>query len=213
MSGVVIAVNVGPARTVRWRGQTITTGIFKSPVAGRVRIQGVNLVGDQQADRTNHGGAVRSVYAYTVEDYAWWSSELGRDLTPGTFGENLTVRGIDANDALVGERWRIGTAVLQVTVPRVPCYKLAMRMDDPTFVKRFAAALRPGPYFTVLTEGEVGAGDAIEVVWRPRHLLSVREMARIYLFERHRLAAFLDVPELPLSWRTWAAEVVPGQQR
>lgn len=208
MNGSVVAVNVGQVRTVEWRGQTITTGIFKSPIAGRVIIQGVNVVGDDQADRVHHGGAVRSVYAYALEDYTWWRRELGRDMLPGEFGENLTLRNVDANGALVGERWKIGSAILQVTVPRVPCFKLAMKMDDPTFVKRFAAALRPGPYLTVITPGDVAAGDAVEIVARPRHALTIAEMARIYLFERERIGEFLDVPEMPASWREWAESVV-----
>src|SRR5690349_17655585 len=125
MSGSVVSVNVGQVRTVQWRGKTITTGIYKSPIAGTIRVQGVSLVGDEQADLASHGGAVRSVYAYALEDYAWWSQQHGREMHPGEFGENITLRGVDANSALVGERWRIGSAVLQVTVPRVPCYKLA----------------------------------------------------------------------------------------
>lgn len=202
MSGSVLSVNVSGVRTVHYGGKAITTGIFKTPVNGRVAVQGVNLDGDDQADRTVHGGEVRAVYAYAIEDYAWWEVQLGRALPPGQFGENLTTIGIDVNDALVGERWRIGTAVLQVTVPRVPCYKLALKMEDPRFVKRFAAALRPGPYFSIAGEGEIGQGDSIEVVSRPSHDLTIAKMMKIYLFERDRLAELL-VPELPLSWREW----------
>lgn len=201
------SVNVGGVRTIDSNGRPVTTGIFKEPVAGRVAVRGVNLDGDDQADRCVHGGPVRSIYAYGCEDYVWWESELGRAMPPGTFGENLTTAGIDPNDALVGERWRIGSVLVQVTIPRVPCYKLGIKMGDPHFVKRFAGALRPGPYFTIVEEGELGAGDPIEVVHKPGHALTIRETSRIYLFDRPRLAELL-VPELPESWRGWVTELV-----
>jgi MOSC domain-containing protein YiiM len=162
----------------------------------------VNLSGDDQADRAVHGGPDRAVYAYAAEDYDWWNRELGRDLPPGTFGENLTIRGIDVNTALVGERWRIGTTILQVTTPRFPCYKLAMKMDDPKFVKRFGAALRLGTYLSIATEGTLESGDAIEIVHRPSHQLTIGEMSKIYLFERDRLRELL-VPDLPSEWAQW----------
>jgi MOSC domain-containing protein YiiM len=204
MSASVVSVNVGGARTVQYGGNTIATGIFKAPVNGRVAVQGVNLQGDDQADRSVHGGEVRAVYAYAKEDYAWWALELGRTMPPGQFGENITTAGIDVNAALIGERWRVGSAILQITIPRVPCYKLAMKMEDPGFVRRFARALRPGPYFTILEKGYVRRGDSIEVVSRPSHDLTIAKMAQIYLFERSRLSELL-VPELPSSWRDWIA--------
>jgi len=198
-------VNVSEARTVEYRGEIVTTGIFKTPVKGRIPISGVNLRGDDQADRQNHGGKTRAAYAYAQEDYAWWEQALSRVLPPGKFGENLTLRGIDVTRALVGERWRVGTAELQVTSPRVPCYKLAMTMDDPAFVKRFAQALRPGAYLSILNEGHVAAGDPVEVLWRPSHKLTLEEMARIYLFQPSRAGEML-VPELPEDWRAWALQ-------
>jgi len=201
----VVSVNVGRIRTVSSGGKDVVTGIFKEPVDGAVPVAGVNLAGDDQADRTVHGGPDRAVYAYASEDYAWWSRELGRELQPGTFGENLTTAGIDVNAALVGERWRIGSAVLQVTTPRFPCYKLAMKMDDPAFVKRFSAALRLGSYASIVTEGALERGDAIEVVHRPSHGVTIGEMSQIYLFERRRLRELL-VAELPGEWRRWIEE-------
>jgi MOSC domain-containing protein YiiM len=202
----IVSVNTGAVRTVRRGGQLITTGIFKEPVAGRIRLRGVNLDGDDQADRGVHGGPDRAAYAYAAEDYDWWRGELGHACEPGTFGENLTTRGIDVSGALIGERWRAGSAVVQVTSPRVPCYKLAMKMDDPQFVKRFAAALRPGAYLAIVEEGDVGAGDGVEIVHRPAHAMTLAEMARIYFFERHRIAELVDVEELPAAWRDWARE-------
>jgi MOSC domain-containing protein YiiM len=205
MSGRVHSVNVGGVRSVEHGGEMIATGIFKEPVAGRVPLRGVNLLGDDQADRSAHGGPFQAVYAYAREDYDWWRKELGRDLPPGQFGENLTTSGIDVSSALVGERWRVGTAVIQVTTPRVPCYKLAMKMQDPKFIKRFAAALRPGSYFSVVEEGAMAQDDAIEIVSRPDHALTISRMAKIFLFDRDSLRELL-VPELPESWKAWVEE-------
>ena len=202
----IVSVNVGAVRTVERGGEHITTGIFKEPVAGRVRLRGVNLDGDDQADRGVHGGSDRAAYAYASEDYGWWAGELGRECGPGTFGENLTTRGIDVSGALIGERWRIGSAIVRVTSPRVPCYKLAMKMDDPTFVRRFAAALRPGAYLSIVEEGDVAAGDGVEIVHRPGHALTIAEMTRIYFFERHRVGELLQAGDLPPKWRDWARE-------
>ena len=205
MNASVLSVNVGTVRTVSYKREEITTGIFKMPVPGRIAVRGVNVEGDDQADRSVHGGPERAVYAYAAEDYAWWAAALGRVLPPGEFGENVTTQGVDVNAALLGERWRVGTTVLQVTTPRFPCYKLAMKLDDPTFVKRFGAALRPGAYFAIVHEGTVGAADGIEVVSRPSHGVTIREMAQIYLFDRARLRELL-VPELTASWRDWVLE-------
>lgn len=202
MSATIESVNVGVARTVHYNGKSISTGIFKEPVAGQIAVRGVNLDGDDQADRKVHGGPSQAVYGYASEDYGWWENELGRAMPPGQFGENLTTTGIDINDALIGERWRIGTTVLQVTTPRVPCYKLAMKMDDPHFIKRFGAALRPGAYFAIVEEGELQKGDTIEIVSRPSHDVTVKKMAQIYLFERERLSELLAA-DLPKSWRNW----------
>jgi MOSC domain-containing protein YiiM len=204
VTGRVLSVNVSNVRTVEYRGELVTTGIFKEPIDGRVRLEGVNLRGDDQADRENHGGAVRAAYAYAEEDYLWWQESLGRSMPPGKFGENITLRGINVTGALVGERWRVGTAVLQVTSPRVPCYKLAMAMDDPNFVRRFAFALRPGAYLAIVEEGDVAAGDPAEVIWKPEHTLTLEKMARIVFFEHERFADMLLVPQLPTNWRDWA---------
>jgi MOSC domain-containing protein YiiM len=205
-NGSIISVNAGAVRTVERGGKQIATGIFKEPVAGRVRLRGVNLDGDDQADRGVHGGHDKAAYAYASEDYDWWMSELGRACAPGTFGENLTTRGIDVSGALIGERWRVGSTVVQVTSPRVPCYKLAMKMDDPHFVRRFAEALRPGAYLSIVQEGDVAAGDGIEIVHRPGHAVTLAEMTRIYFFERHRIGELVIVEDLPAGWRDWARE-------
>jgi hypothetical protein len=136
----VASVNVGAVRTVEWRGQPVTTGIWKEPVGGPVPVRGVNLAGDDQADRSVHGGPDKAVYADAQEDTAWWATQLGRSLAPGTFGENLTTSELDVTNAVVGEQWEIGSAVLEVSQPRVPCDKLGVRMGD----ERFPAPVRRG---------------------------------------------------------------------
>jgi len=201
----VLSVNVSPVRSVEMRGKSVTTGIYKIPVAGRVPLRGVNLRGDDQADRNVHGGPDRAVYAYASEDYRWWEASLKRTVDAGTFGENLTLAGVDVSGALIGERWRAGGTLLQVTAPRVPCFKLAHVMGDPAFVKRFAQALRPGAYLAVVEEGEIAAGDVVEVMVKPRHVLTVAEMTHIYFNDRSRLADLL-VPELPDEWHAWVEE-------
>ena len=159
VEGRVESVNVGEPRAVEVNGHTILTAIWKSPVDGRVPLRGVNLRGDDQADRTVHGGPDKAVYAYAAEDTELWEAELGVSLGPGAFGENLTVRGLPVSDAVIGERWAVGSALLEVAQPRLPCFKLGVRMGDPGFPKRFAATGRPGAYLRVIRQGDIGAAD------------------------------------------------------
>lgn len=205
-AGRVISVNVGRPRTVMFHGEPITTAIWKTPVAGRLRVEGLNIAGDDQADRTVHGGADKAVYVYTSEDYAWWTRELGRPIAPGTFGDNLTTMDVDVNGAVIGERWLIGTTLFEVAQPRVPCFKLGIRMDDPSFPRRFSHAGRPGAYLRILREGEIGEGDGIEIEWRPTHGVSVEDVARIYYRDQHEAGRLTDVPRLPQGWRDWAVQ-------
>jgi MOSC domain-containing protein YiiM len=206
LAGAVRSVNVSPVRTMQIDGEPVPTGIMKVPVPGRIAVRGVNLAGDEQGDRRVHGGPDRALYAYASEDYAWWSEQRGRTLAPGTFGENLTLGGIDVTGAKIGERWRIGTATLQVTAMRVPCFKLAAVMHDQGFVKAFAHALRPGAYLRIIEEGELAAGDAVTIVSRPNHDLTIGEMTRLYFFDRANAGKMLVAPELSASWRAWARE-------
>jgi MOSC domain-containing protein YiiM len=205
----VASVNVGRPRTISWHGREVTTAIWKAPVKGRLPVRGVNVAGDQQADRSVHGGPQMSLYAYGLDDYRWWEATLGRPVGPGTFGDNLTVAGLDPSAALIGERWAVGSAVLQVTAPRIPCYKLGIRMDDESFPRRFSAAMRPGAYLAIVQEGEIAAGDPLEVVHRPDHQVAVRTVARAYHGERELVPGLLEAPELPTSWRHWAEEHLP----
>jgi MOSC domain-containing protein YiiM len=208
MSGVVASANVGGVVDIEWNGRRFRSAIGKTPLTGQVGLDGVNLRGDDQADRNAHGGPDRAAYAYAAEDYDWWESQLGQSLEPGRFGENLTVRDIDVSGALIGERWRIGSALVQVTSPRVPCYKLAYRMNDLAFVKRFADALRPGAYLAIVEPGDVAQGDAVEIVHRPDHDMSLAEMTRIFFREHDRIGELLKIAEMTPEWRAWAMEKV-----
>ena len=202
-SGHVRSVNVGGIRTVDLGDRTITTAIWKSPVEGRVAIRGVNLSGDDQADRKVHGGVDKAVYAYAWEDTLWWQEQLARALEPGNFGENLTLTGVDVARAVVGERWRVGSALLEVSEPRFPCFKLGLRMGDPTFLRRFATAGRTGTYLRIVGEGDIGAGDAIEQVTRPDHGVTIEVFAEAYLGDHSLPARLLDAP-VSEAWKQWA---------
>lgn len=203
-AGTVLSVSVGAAREFLYNGRPAKSAIWKSPVPGRIAARGVNLDGDDQADRRAHGGPDKAVYAYAVEDARWWEQQMGRSLVHGEFGENLTTEGIEVNDALVGERWEIGTTVLEVSEPRIPCWRLGVRMNDATFPRRFVAAMRPGAYLRIVVEGNVGAGDEIRVIQRPSHDLTVRDVSRIYTHDRVGVERLLAVPQMSDSWRRWA---------
>lgn len=206
--GKVLAVNVGKPREFTYDGRPARSAIWKSPVVGRIAARGVNLDGDDQADRKAHGGPHQAVYAYAVEDLRWWEQEIGRPLEYGEFGQNLTIEGIEVNEALIGERWRVGTTVLEVSQPRIPCWRLGVRMNDKLFPRRFSEALRPGTYLRIFSEGELGAGDEIQVIERPDHDLTVRDVMRIYVRDRHQAGRLLAVPQLSESWRGWAAHML-----
>jgi MOSC domain-containing protein YiiM len=203
-AGKVLSVNVGTVREFQYRGRPAKSAIWKSPAAGRIPARGVGLEGDYQADRKAHGGPDKAIYAYAVEDKRWWEQEMGRSLVYGEFGENLTTEGLEVNNALVGDRWEIGTTVLEVSEPRIPCWRLGVRMNDEMFPRRFTEALRPGPYLRIVAEGDVGAGDEIRVVERPDHNLTIRDVFRIYTRDRDEVERLLGVPQMSESWRRWA---------
>lgn len=204
-SGVVTprvrSVNVGMPRTIAWAGRLVTTSIWKSPVAGRVRVEGVNLAGDAQADRRVHGGVHKAVYAYGEEDYAWWARHVPTTFEPGVFGENLTTAGIDLTRCVVGERWDVGSATLEVSEPRLPCFKLGIRMGDATFVERFEDACRPGTYLRIVTPGDVAAGDTIRVHDVPDHGLTVVDLMTAEVRGDERLLRrILENPDVSDAW-------------
>ena len=174
----LLSVNVGLPRSVESRGRTVRTGIFKEPVLFRVHVGKLNVDGDRQADLRVHGGPDKAVYAYDFSGYTHWRRELSRELPFGQFGENLTVDGLPETEVRIGDTYRIGAALLQVSEPRSPCFKLAMKMELPTFPKAFLAAGRTGFYLRVLEEGEIGAGDAIELVSREARGITVLDATR-----------------------------------
>ena len=181
----LLSVNVSLPREAIHMRKPVTTGIFKEPVRGRVMLRRLNLDGDGQADLENHGGEYKAVYAYAIEHYDHWRQELGRDgFPPGQFGENFTVQGMTEDDVHIGDVFRVGSALVQVTQPRSPCYKLGLKMGLPHFPKQFLASGRVGFYLRVLEEGEVGAGDLIERVRIDPERITVREMLRLLYIER-----------------------------
>jgi MOSC domain-containing protein YiiM len=202
--GQLVSVNVSDTKIVEHRGRQITTGIFKTPVTGPVSVAGVNIAGDTQADLTAHGGTDKAVYAYATEDIAWWEGETGRTIAPATFGENLTTADIDVSDAVVGERWRVGTVLLEVSEPRVPCFKLGIAMGDGKFPLLFKRADRPGSYLRIIETGILETGDTIEVVARPGNSISVADIARIYDRDHDEAERLLGVPGLSDPWKAWA---------
>jgi len=207
----VISVNVGLPREVAGDNGSVRTGIYKQSVRGPVRVQRLNLVGDGQADLSVHGGPYKALYAYPAEHYAYWRKELGEELPWGMFGENLTTDGLDESTVQIGDRFRVGTAELSVTQPRVPCYKLGIRFGRPEMVKRFLNSRRTGFYFAVAQEGQVDSGDPIELIARNENSLTVTEIFRLYAFEtddRETLQKAVQLEALPESWRGYFQEKI-----
>jgi MOSC domain-containing protein YiiM len=177
----ILSVNVGVPRKVSWNGGEVTTGIFKERVAGRVILRRLNLDGDRQADLTVHGGVNKAVYVYPSEHYPYWQKQLpGVTLPWGMFGENLTTEGLREEETHIGDRFRIGSALLMVTQPRLPCFKLGLKFGRDDMPKRFLVSERTGFYLAVVEEGEIGAGDAIELEHRREKTVSVAELVRRY---------------------------------
>lgn len=175
----VISVNVGLPQRYLWHDSEVLTSIFKSPVNGPVMMYKLNLEGDRQSDLENHGGSNKAVYAYPAEHYAVWRSELdGAELPWGAFGENLTIEGIREENTYLGDHFRVGDALLMVTQPRIPCYKLNLRLNRDDMIKRFLASNRSGIYFSVLGEGQITAGDAVERIQIDKDRISVVEINR-----------------------------------
>nr|WP_255603525.1 MOSC domain-containing protein [Oscillochloris sp. ZM17-4] len=200
----VISVNVGRPQTLEWQGRTVSTAIFKAPVAGAVVVRGQNLAGDEQADLTVHGGRHKAVYLYPSEHYAYWRAELpGVELGWGAFGENLTVEGLDESIA-VGDLLEVGTALLRVTEARMPCYKLGLRFGRPDMTKRFLQSRRTGFYAAIEREGELRAGDEIRHLLRGASDVTIADMVQIYGFpprDPALAARVLALPDLSAPWR------------
>jgi len=201
----VVSVNVGLPREVKWRGDMVRTGIFKEPVPGARPLRRFNLEGDGQADLTVHGGKDKAVYAYPSEHYEFWRSQWpGRDYPWGVFGENLSTMGLLEDSVCVGDEFRVGTARLVVTQPRMPCFKLGIRFGDPEIIKRFLQSRRPGIYFGIVGEGEIGPGDRIELVRSDPQRLNLVELLDLILdsaASETQLQRALSVPALADDWR------------
>src|ERR1700740_3350511 len=203
----IVSLNVGLPREVLWHGRSVTTGIYKDPVEGRVALRPLNLDGDRQAGLTVHGGEYKAAYCYPVEHYEYWKKELpGRELPMGIFGENFTIDGLSENSTHLGDRFSVGSAEVVVTQPRLPCYKLGVRFGSDDMVRRFLASGRTGFYLAVTREGEVGAGDEIEVIARDANAVPVSEITRLYVAKRYgddeltSVQRALRVAALPEGW-------------
>jgi len=206
----LISVNVGLPQDVVWRGKTVTTGIYKQPLEGRVALRKLNLDGDRQADLKVHGGEDKAVYGYPIEHYGYWKKELpGRELPTAIFGENFTTEGLLEDSLFIGDRFSVGTAEVVVTQPRLPCYKLGIRFQADEMVKRFLSSGRTGFYFAVIREGEVDAGDPIHAIARDPNAIPVSGITRLYVAKRYgeeetaSVQRALLVDALPESWKRY----------
>jgi MOSC domain-containing protein YiiM len=203
----LISVKVGLPRVVTLKGDPVSTGIFKEPIAGRLMLRTLNLDGDRQADLSVHGGPSKAVYTYPSEHYDFWKRELpGLELPWGMFGENFTSAGLFESDLNIGDRFRVGSAVVMVTEPRMPCYKLGIKFGRSDIVKKFLASERTGFYFAVLQEGEVGAGDPIELIEKTDNSVRVSDITRLYTREKRNIGLLrraVEVEALPESWKSY----------
>jgi MOSC domain-containing protein YiiM len=203
----LISVNVGLPRVVMSNGEPVSTGIFKEPVAGRVTLRTLNLDGDRQADLSVHGGPSKAVYAYPSEHYDYWKRALPEMKLPwGMFGENFTTAGLFESELNIGDKFRVGSTVMMVTEPRMPCYKLGIRFGRPDIVKKFLTSERTGFYFAVLQEGEVGVDDPIELVEKSQRGVRVSDITSLYTREKRNvrlLRRAIDVEALPEGWKSY----------
>jgi MOSC domain-containing protein YiiM len=203
----LISINVGLPRSVEWQGKTVRTSIWKSPVAGRIRVSKLNLEGDEQSDLSVHGGTDKAVYAYPSEHYPYWRRKVpDLDFPWGAFGENFTTEGLLEEHVRIGDRFQIGSAEFIVKQPRMPCFKLGIRFDRPDMIKRFLESKRSGFYFAVLQEGEVAVGDPIRPVHQQVDSLTVLDIVNLYLKESENpelLHRAIELPALPENWKDY----------
>ena len=203
----LLSVNVGLPREIEWSGKIVRTSIFKAPLSGRVRVSKLNVEGDQQSDLSVHGGLDKAVYVYPSEHFPFWRRELpGMDLPWAVFGENFTTEGLFEENVRIGDRLRIGSAEFMITQPRMPCFKLGIRFNRPDMVKRFLQSGRTGFYFAVLKEGEVAAGDSIELLEKDEHNILVADVVNLYrgdAVNQDLVRRVSELPSLPESWREY----------
>jgi MOSC domain-containing protein YiiM len=208
----IISVNTGLPREIFHEGRMISTGIFKTAIVGRVRVDALNIEGDRQADLTVHGGASKAIYAYPSEHYEFWRRELPQvNFTWGSFGENLTTEGLLENTLHIGDRLCVGSVELVVTEPRLPCYKLNAKFQREDMVKQFLRSRHTGFYFSVAREGDIGSGDAIQILSRDENHVSVADITRLYAFDKKDVAGMRRAAQLETlsdSWRSYFDERV-----
>lgn len=211
----IISLNVGRPRIVLWKGEPVSTGIFKEPVSGSVPLRTLNLDGDRQADLSVHGGPNKAVYAYPVEHYDFWKKELPEMQLPlGMFGENFSTEGLLESTVNIGDRFQIGSAEVTVTQPRMPCYKLGIKFGRTDILRRFLASGRTGFYFSVTREGEVTAGDSFTSLERDAHNIKVADITRLYARDKDDVETMrraLEVEALPAGWRDYFRQKINEQ--
>ena len=204
----VLSVNVTAiVHEGAWTGSEGRTGIDKRPTDSAVRFENDGVAGDVVVDRKHHGGYDKAVYAYSREDSDWWEQEIGRPISNGAFGENLTTRGIDVNQAVIGERWQIGSVILEVSEPRIPCRVFAGFWDRPTLIKDFTASLKSGAYLRIIQEGEISANDEITVISRPEHGVTITDVFAAKSGERGKIAQLKQAEQLSDSYKEWLAKL------
>ncbi len=205
----VVSVNVtSVVHEGQWTGSEGKTGIDKRGVLGRVAFAHEQVANDIIIDRNAHGGYDQAVYAYAREDADWWEREIGIEIDNGRFGENLTTQGIDVNTALIGEQWQIGSVILEVSQPRIPCRVFAGFWQRPTLIKEFMAAGRPGAYLRIIQEGEIGVGDSIEVIHLPKHAITIADLYAAKNGERSKIQEISMVSELSTKYQEWAKALI-----
>lgn len=206
----LLSINVGLPRDVKWRGKVVRTSIFKAPVSGRVRVMRLNVEGDRQSDLSVHGGVEKAVYAYPSEHYAFWRNQIAStDFPWGAFGENLTTEGLLEDRVHIGDRFRAGSTEFIVTQPRMPCFKLGIRFNRPDMVKRFLRSGRVGFYLAVVQEGDIGAGDSLDLVAEDNSHITVADVVGLYAADaanQDLLRRASELSALPESWREYFRE-------
>ncbi|HEY3292609.1 MAG TPA: MOSC domain-containing protein [Candidatus Nanopelagicaceae bacterium] len=209
LTSVVLSVNLtAVVHEGEWTGSVGRTGIDKRPVSGLVNASNECLLGDVVADRKNHGGYDQAVYAYASEDVAWWEKEIGMDIAYGRFGENLTTKGVDVTNAVIGQRWSIGTTILEVSQPRIPCRVFEGFWGRPGLIKDFTRAGRPGAYLRIVQEGELQAGDEISIVRQPTHGVTIADLFAAKAGERSRVAEIARNSDVSEDIRQWANRIL-----
>ncbi len=212
MSARVLSINItSVVHQGEWTGSEGRTGIDKRSVTGAIEFKNNGVVGDRVIDTNVHGGYEQAVYAYAREDAQWWEREINEEIPAGRFGENLTTEGIDVNAAIIGEQWKIGSVILEVSQPRIPCRVFAGFWKRATLIKDFTQAGRPGTYLRIIQEGTAQAGDAIEVIFKPNHTITISDLFAAKSGERSKINQIKDVTYLSTEFKEWSQKIAATQ--